>query len=105
LADPDPNALARPWPAGEFPIGAANLPIKLGRVFNGCDGHAHYEVFEAFKSAGAPDEKARKAAEALSGAAFAEELSKLKSAVKLHPWLLGFNTAMLTAMLLRLFAA
>jgi len=72
----------------------------------------NYDVFEAFKSAGADEAKARKAAEALSGAALASKLTEVKSDVtelkatqKLHTWILGFNTAMLAAVSLRMFAA
>ena len=65
----------------------------------------NYDVLEAFKSAGVPDEKARRAAEALSGAAHVAEVSELKATQKLHTWILGFNTAMLAALLLRVFAA
>jgi hypothetical protein len=71
----------------------------------------NYDAFEAFKSAGADEQKARKAAEVLSGAALASELGEVKSDVaelkstqKLHTWILGFNTAMLAALLLRIFA-
>jgi hypothetical protein len=71
----------------------------------------NYDVFEAFKSAGADDEKARKAAEALSGSAKTAELVEVRSDVvelkttqKLHTWILGFNTAMLAALLLRVFS-
>lgn len=62
----------------------------------------NYDVFEAFKSAGVPDEKARRAAEALSGAAFAEEVSDLKATVKLHTWMIGAVFAMNVAILVRL---
>lgn len=62
----------------------------------------NYDVFEAFKSAGVPDEKARRAAEALSGAVFAEELSDLKGTVKLHTWMIGAVFAMNVAILVRL---
>lgn len=62
----------------------------------------NYDVFEAFKSAGVPDEKARKAAEALSGAALVEELAELKSTVKLHTWMIGAVFAMNVAILVRL---
>ena len=62
----------------------------------------NYDVFEAFKSAGVPDEKARKAAEALSGAALSDELSDLKSNVKLHTWMIGAVFAMNVAILVRL---
>jgi hypothetical protein len=72
----------------------------------------NYDVFEAFKSAGADEDKARKAAEALSGAALNSELAgvksdvaELKSTQKLHTWILGFNTAMVAAVLLRMFAS
>lgn len=72
----------------------------------------NYEVFEAFKSAGIPEDKARKAAEALSEAAHAGEVADiradvvdLKSTVKLHTWILGFNAAMLAALLLRIFSS
>ena len=68
----------------------------------------NYDVFEAFKSAG----RARKAAEALSDAAHSSDVTslksevvELKSTVKLHTWILGFNTAMLATVLLRLFSA
>ncbi|OQW58539.1 MAG: hypothetical protein A4S17_03650 [Proteobacteria bacterium HN_bin10] len=62
----------------------------------------NYDVFEAFKSAGVPDEKARKAAEALSGAMFVEELTELKSVVKLHTWMIGAVFALNVAILVRL---
>lgn len=65
----------------------------------------NYDVFEAFKSAGADEEKARRAAEALSGAAFTEELSDLKATVKLHTWMIGAVFAMNVAILVRLFVA
>jgi len=72
----------------------------------------NYDVFEAFKSAGADEEKARKAAEALSDSARAAEQTDVKSDVadvkstqKLHSWILGFNTAMLAALLLRIFSS
>jgi hypothetical protein len=58
----------------------------------------NYDVFEAFKSASVPDEKARKAAEALSGAAFTD----LESTVKLHTWMIGAAVALNIAILVRL---
>lgn len=70
------------------------------------------DVFEAFKSAAADDEKRRKAAEALADAARASEVAgirsdvfELKSTVRLHTWMLSFNTAMLVAVLWRVFSA
>lgn len=62
----------------------------------------NYDVFEAFKSAGVPDDKARKAAEALSGAAHATELAELKSTVRLHTWMIGAVIATNIAILARL---
>jgi hypothetical protein len=62
----------------------------------------NYDVFEAFRSAGVPDEKARKAAEALSGAAFTDDLTDLKPTVKLHTWMIGAVVAMNIAILVRL---
>jgi hypothetical protein len=62
----------------------------------------NYDVFEAFKSAGGSDEKARKAAEALSGAAFTQELSEVKATVKLHTWMIGAVFAVNVAILVRL---
>jgi len=62
----------------------------------------NYDVFEAFKAAGVPDDKARKAAEALPGAAFVDEMSDLKATVKLHTWMIGAVFAMNVAILVRL---
>ena len=69
----------------------------------------NYDVFEAFKAAGVPDDKARKAAEALSGAAEASEVATirtdvadLKSTVKLHTWMIGAVFALNVAILVRL---
>jgi hypothetical protein len=62
----------------------------------------NYDVFEAFKSAGVPDEKARKAAEALSGAVHAAEISGLKATVNLHTWMIGFVIALNIAILARM---
>lgn len=61
----------------------------------------NYDVFEAFKSAGADDEKARKAAEAL--AQDQGRFAKIEGKLDLHSWILAFNTAMLIALLWRVF--
>ena len=61
----------------------------------------NYDVFEAFKSAGADDEKARRAAEAL--AQDQGRFAKIESKLDLHSWMLAFNTAMLVALLWRVF--
>lgn len=69
----------------------------------------NYDVFKAFKSAGAPDEKA--AAEALSGSAHASDVAELetdvelKSAVKLHTWMIGASIALNAAILARMFVS
>ena len=105
-----------PWPVsgpvGDYVSEAPKLPRRLGLVFNGRMAMLNFDVFEALKSAGNPEDKARKAAEALSQAAHASEVADIrsdvmdmKSTVKLHTWILGFNTAMLAAVLLRLFSA
>jgi hypothetical protein len=61
----------------------------------------NYDVFEAFKSAGADDEKARRAAEAL--AQDQGRFAKIEGKLDLHSWILAFNTAMLIALLWRVF--
>jgi hypothetical protein len=62
----------------------------------------NYDVFEAFKSAGADDEKARRAAEAL--AQDQGRFAKIEGKLDLHSWILAFNTAMLAAVLWRVLA-
>lgn len=61
----------------------------------------NYDVFESFKSAGADDEKGRRAAEAL--AQDQGGFAKIEAKLDLHSWILGFNTAMLAALLWRVF--
>jgi hypothetical protein len=72
----------------------------------------NYDVFEAFKSAGVPEEKARRAAEALSEGAQASEVTaiksdvtELKTTVKLHTWMLGTLIAINVAVFARLFVS
>lgn len=62
----------------------------------------NYDAFEAFKSAGADDEKARKAVEAL--AQDQSRFAKIEGKLDLHSWILTFNTTMLVAVLWRVFA-
>jgi len=69
----------------------------------------NYDVFEAFKAAGVPDDKARKAAEALSGAVEAAEVATirtdvadLKSTVRLHTLMIVAVFALNVAILVRL---
>lgn len=61
-----------------------------------------YDVVEPFKSGGMPEEKARRAADALPGAAQASEGVDLKSSQRLHTWMIGATIAMNVAILVRL---
>jgi hypothetical protein len=58
------------------------------------------EVYDAFKSAGADDEKARAAAIALAetGSAFAE----IRQRLRVLEWAIGANTVMLVGLVLKL---
>ncbi len=63
------------------------------------------KTYDAFKAAGAPDDKAREAAEEIAG--FEDRLSNIESDVKLLKWIAGFNVALsmaILALLLRLVA-
>ncbi|WP_325061888.1 hypothetical protein [Vitreimonas sp.] len=78
----------------------------------------NYDVFEAFKSAGADDEKARKAAEALARAdghfderfdrisdrflKVDERFMRIEAKLDLHSWMIGAVVAMNIAILVRL---
>ncbi|MFU1907767.1 hypothetical protein ACLQ81_17085, partial [Bordetella avium] len=57
------------------------------------------EVYEAFRAAGVPEDKARKAAEAMS----AETLAT-KTDVAILKWMVGFNLAFTMAMLWKIFS-
>jgi len=50
------------------------------------------EVYDAFRAAGVPDDKARQAAEALSAESVATkgDIQELKADVRLLKWMLGF---------------
>lgn len=56
------------------------------------------EVYDALKAAGAPDDKARDAAKALS-----TDITEMKHDISLLKWMVGFVIAMNIAMLVRLF--
>ncbi len=61
------------------------------------------KIYDAFKAAGAPDDKAREAAEEIAG--FEDRLSNIEPDVKLLKWIAGFNVALsmaILALLLRL---
>ncbi len=63
------------------------------------------EVYEAFRVAGVPEDKARQAAEALSAENLATkaDIYELKATQKLHSWMLGFNLAFTMAILWKVF--
>lgn len=63
------------------------------------------KTYDAFRAAGAPDDKAREAAEEIAG--FEDRLTRIESDVKLLKWMLGFNLALsmaVVALLLRVLA-
>lgn len=59
------------------------------------------EVYDAFVSAGAPEDKARKAAEALT--IYESRFSKLENELAVLKWMVGFSIALLSAVALKLF--
>ena len=64
------------------------------------------KTYDALKAAGAPEEKAREAAEEIAG--FEDRLTAIESDLKLLKWMLGFNLALsmaIAALLLRALAA
>ena len=60
-----------------------------------------FEVYDALKEAGASEDKAKKAAEAL--AAYESRFSKIDTDLTLLKWMVGFNLALSAAILLKLF--
>jgi hypothetical protein len=75
-------------------------------VFNGRMAMLNYDVFEAFKSAGADEEKARKAAEALASehdrfVGIDQRFMKIEAKLDLHSWMIGFALAGILAILVR----
>jgi hypothetical protein len=60
------------------------------------------EVYEAFRSAGADDDKARAAATAI--AEYNRDISEIKANLALLKWMIGFNLAFTLAVLWRVFA-
>jgi len=59
------------------------------------------EVYDAFVAAGAPEEKARKAAEALT--VHENRFSKIEADLLVLKWMVGFVLALLAAIALKLF--
>jgi len=60
-----------------------------------------FEVYDALKEAGATEEKAKKAAEAL--AAYENRFNKVESDLNLLKWMVGFNLAISVGVLLKSF--
>ncbi len=59
------------------------------------------EVYEAFRSAGAEDDKARAAASAI--AEYNRDIGEIRSNLTLLKWMIGFNLAFTLAILWRVF--
>lgn len=67
------------------------------------------EVYDALKEAGASEEKARKAAEAIAAyenrfAKFEADLVAIRGELSLLRWMVGFNLAMTVAVLWKVFS-
>jgi hypothetical protein len=60
------------------------------------------EVYDALKEAGTSEEKARKAAEAI--AAYENRFAKIETKLEVIQWMIGFNLAMTTAVLWKVFS-
>jgi hypothetical protein len=60
------------------------------------------EVYDALKEAGASEEKARKAAEAI--ASYENRFARMESDLAVLKWMVGFNLAMTIAILWKVFA-
>jgi hypothetical protein len=58
------------------------------------------EVYEALKEAGASEEKAAKAAEAIAG--YENRFNKVETDLMLLKWMVGFNLAVSVAVLFKL---
>jgi hypothetical protein len=68
------------------------------------------EVYDALKEAGASEEKARKAAEAIAGyenrfAKIENDLVAIRGELGLVKWMIGFNLAMTVGILWKVFSA
>jgi hypothetical protein len=67
------------------------------------------EVYDALLAAGAPEDKARKAADAIAGyenrvSRIDNDLTALRGEMALVKWMLGFNLAMTVAILWKVFS-
>jgi hypothetical protein len=61
------------------------------------------EVYDALKEAGASEEKSRKAAEAI--ASYENRFAHIESDLAVIKWMIGFNLAMTTAVLWKMFSS
>jgi CRISPR/Cas system-associated protein Cas10 (large subunit of type III CRISPR-Cas system) len=61
-----------------------------------------FEIYDALKEAGASEEKAKKAAEAL--AAYEFRFSKMDTDLPVLKWMVGFNLAISVSVLFKLFS-
>ena len=63
------------------------------------------EVYDAFRAANVPEDKARKAAEALSAESLAtkQDVQEIKAILRVHQWMIGFNLAFTMAVVWRVF--
>lgn len=64
------------------------------------------KVYDGFRAAGVPDDKARAAVEALSSENLATkaDINELKATQSLHSWMIGFNLAFTMAILWKVFS-
>ena len=58
------------------------------------------KTYDALKAAGAPDEKAREAAEEIAG--YENRLAGIEAELKLVKWMIGFNLALSVAVVILL---
>lgn len=61
------------------------------------------EIYDALKEAGASEEKARKAAEAV--ASYENRFTRIESDLAVVKWMIGSNLAMTVAILWKIFSA
>lgn len=61
-----------------------------------------FEVYDALKDAGASEEKAKKAAEAL--AAYESRFARIDTDLTVLKWMVGFNLAISVSVLFKLFS-
>lgn len=61
-----------------------------------------FEVYDALKEAGATEDKAKKAAEAL--AAYENRFNRVEGDLNLLKWMVGFNLALSAGILLKMFS-